>query len=700
MASKLWPRLQSAPVRFGDIGIAGVGSWTGTSDPVGVGTYLGDLTRTFTFTVDTSGTSTIGTTASITLSIVDGQGWTGTIEIGTDVSYTADSAVPVTDGFAVEFGGGTVKNAETFTIAVVARNRIRGDHAEIIGNVNPVAMEVAKSAWKDHDTLFETDSEEVFRNERSIRRIPALKLDYLGDADRRRFIQMLHGRHRVSFAEGYDYSTLLAFTGGGLLPRVGRKLTFARVGVGAYRDPDSGLWKITATGEPRFSGGPELESQVPSNNYRHQQPPQESHMGSAIVLGAASTNLVPTFHPEKDDQGVVALHWEVAGSGPTIAFTDEIEGILDPDGGWKRKFTRGVMRVENNGATGVNHVRTLAADRWAVTAGLAYTGQVWVRGRGEVLVSMFTGVAVPDTAYGSTSLGSLNPDRWVRFTVGGAVNVAAGHTIAEFRLSQAAALGSDLEVMFVAAAQCELGGSWSELIQTDGNAQTRNAETLTSTERVPPNGSISAWLRWPNDQHNAIRGLFQDSTKRFILERDGRSGFEDFNWYTDDTGRANATQSGDLINWKYDTWNHIGMTWEQELRLDPFSFKTMAKIFYLNGVEAFSVQTLNRATEAYGTLEFAPNDAGPEADWSDNMGLRIHAFRMDSRVLSAQEMAEQYDRVGRDEWAHLHREYTGRSFWMGKGSEIRRAINHPDQHVANVQLVQASVEPDSLVTRL
>jgi hypothetical protein len=97
--------------------------WGGTSTVNPSGTYTGAAERTFTFTVNTAGTNTVGSDA-IDIGWDNGAGNTGTINL--PATYVAGTPIAFSDGLSVNFGAGDLIGGEEFTVqASPTRNRFR-----------------------------------------------------------------------------------------------------------------------------------------------------------------------------------------------------------------------------------------------------------------------------------------------------------------------------------------------------------------------------------------------------------------------------------------------------------------------------------------------------------------------------------------------------------------------------------------------
>lgn len=90
-------------------------NWSGTSTATATGTYTGTTNKTYSFTVEGSGTQTIGA-ADITLSWVDSAGGSGTITLPT--GYSGSNIAVGTEGVQVSFAAGTLIADQDFSIDV------------------------------------------------------------------------------------------------------------------------------------------------------------------------------------------------------------------------------------------------------------------------------------------------------------------------------------------------------------------------------------------------------------------------------------------------------------------------------------------------------------------------------------------------------------------------------------------------------
>lgn len=106
---------------FGIKPIAYGTGWSGMTTISTPGTYTGSDPKTFTFTVNDSGTIP---TDAVNIDWDDGTGNTGTINI--PATYTAGAALDVAEGLQVAFQAGDLTGTETFTVDVGPRsNRFR-----------------------------------------------------------------------------------------------------------------------------------------------------------------------------------------------------------------------------------------------------------------------------------------------------------------------------------------------------------------------------------------------------------------------------------------------------------------------------------------------------------------------------------------------------------------------------------------------
>lgn len=701
--------VQTAPELRGIASIV-VGSWTGPV-PALHGTYVGETSGTVSFLCTAGGT--IGTTAVITVTW-SGFGTTGQLNLGTAAGYTVNKKLNLPYGLSISFGAGTLTLAQTFNLTYTYRRVVPYDHRIVETEIEHTAVDLVETSFRSRDELVTTFDERRFRQARAQLREPRLSVDWMRREERRKLLDMLHRRQRVTVFENYGPDTIMLWRGGGLNPLIGRKWTFTRTGTRTYRDPDSELFRLAPTGEPRISGGVETESGhglvAPPVGWddRHPIPSEYNHHGRAFVLGDTVTNMVEAFHPEVADDGTVSLHWEAAG-GATVALSQDVLSPLDPLGGWDRKFLRGVAKVELFGATGTNAAQTPSADYFAVTTGEKYTVQVWLRGKGYVTVAMQTGIAVPSLAFASYTR-YLRPDKWIKVTMNTPA-VPASHTIAMFKITPSGSATTEQEVFYIGPVACMRARgtvqieTHEEPIPCDGAATQVGAEVLTTGDPLPKRGTLMFWMRWPPDGHDLWIGILKDSTGHFALERSGASGSEEFNWYTigGAGGRALASNIPVPTNIPWETWVHVALAWDtDEVHTGPpVEFDRLRKRAWINGAKVLDelVAAANRYDGAWGAVTWFPtNDTGPENDWGYPYDARIQEVRLDSVVLSDAEVLAAYNRQVASDHEMLARELCGRYFEIEDAAETWLSPVNRDKMRGDVRFFEVDFHEPSLVT--
>jgi hypothetical protein len=731
--------IRSAPQRRGKIGDVdldgGPGpSWTGPT-PVFQGNYVGEINRTFRFTVDVGGTLLVTPVITVSWTEFGPDANTGVLNIGVDV-YALGDVIHVFEGLMVEFLATpslVCTATQTFEVDVVANREVPlGSYREVITNMEKTSVDLIGMELEDRDLRLKTWDQRTLRAERALLRNPSLRLDWLERHEWRDLQDLEQFRQRVTVFENYDASTRLLWRAGhGSI--VGPAPVYHRGGLTAvtYRDPDSGLFKLTAAGlsglgsnyNPRITSGPETESfpAAEAADERHRIPTRYHAVGRSITLSDGRTNMVEKFHPAKDDDGTLDLGWE-GYNGGVVSFVDDVPGVLDPDGGFVRKFTRGVVLGELKDFASSGGIRTATADRFAVTAGEFYTPCFWIRGRGRIRLQMTTGAGTVgnnliqwDVNLDENPPGAGYPDTvsrdghvWKRYWRKAPV-VPGGHNLADLRIRPASLLGPDTALVYVSAVQVlrslngDDGTYVDDIIPTDGSSALASADTFQLSEPLPPTGSLSFWFRWPVDDHDQWIGICKDPLEHFVLERSGLA--EAWRWWTINTGRAQASLiSLNPANIPWFTWVHVAMTWNWEGNLGVPRFTDLRKRFFVNGAKVLDEYAVvaSHTDVPFGKLQFfPPGDTGPAADWANPYNAHLAEVRVDDQVWTEAEVLAQYNRVALNEHSEFNRAFGGRLFdiraessrWLSPSADSRGKI------LADVSLEEVDAIDDGLNTR-
>ena len=685
-------------------------TWTGPL-PEFHGSFQGEWERTaLIFTVATGGAIASAATVTVTWATTgDGPNLSGTLHLGTDHNYSADDVIPFTDGLSISFGSGTLTATQTCSVDIIPRRILPHDYQEIVTAMEATSIDLRGITMRTSDVLAELDDGRRRRSAIANQYDPTISALWLEKEQYRALQEMEQRRHRCTLFENYGRNTRFLWRGGGIQAMIGRTPTLRRANpggaaYGVYRDPETGLYRNVGDGEPRFGGGPELESADETFANRHNIPPSTPGMGKAIVIDDSKVNVLDdAFHPEIALDGTETPHWQVTG-GAVQSIVDDVPSVLDPGGNWPNEYMRGVLKVELG--TGGN-LSTATADRVTLTPGYYYSPSVWLRGRGYVTFKMRTGIAGPTDVYASADVDIPDDGRWHQVIPTSSVGaVPAGHVLGDLAIHRHASVDTDHDVFYVSAAMIEEGGSG---IQSDTTQHILNSpeetfqDQFTLRDRLPPSGSLSFWYRHPIDWNEKILGLLIDDTGHFVLERDGTSGSEAWNWWTIDTDRANAMVVSDSpadLGWW--TWVHIGMTWYPEIDVGPpLDLTAMRKKLYINGAKVGDIYApaADRTTEAFGYVTFGPcGTSGPMTDWSAPYGMRFAEVRIDDAPMDDAEMLRQYDRIASGDHALLHRVLSGRIFDVEVEAESYLNAANRDKFAAAIQLREVDTHDSSLIT--
>lgn len=649
------PIVQTAPERRGIIGDADNTSVTGTSDATSHGSYNRDTSQTYTMTVDTAGTSTIGTTASIQVSWSDTDGNTGMLEVGTDSGYAAGDEVAVDgSGLYVSFSSGTLVASDSVTIDCVAGNFLDHEHVSIETDEEPTRAYIIDTGPEERDILLTTDRGDILREERTMARAPTLLLDYLQDAQLWKWRRMVHNRHRITLAENYDDDTVLLFRGGGLLPLIGPEVSFSRTGDGSYLDPDTNLWTLESDDDVlRVTEGP---------------------CGPAFHVGNGWVNADSEPFPTGSGSGA-ARGWNQHTATVTFDFDTNKKPPLHPDGGWTAAQLAGSLRCYMSASSAIS-----TNTEPATSSGSTYSSSVYIAGRGSVRVAIYTdpgGGGTPDTELVGQDV-DLDSMDWQRICLTGAPS--GSETARHIRIT-----ADEQTVLWASAKTQQTGETCGNPFDGTTAAETWQLRNFT----LPQTGTLSMWFWVPpgNITDIGTYSLFEEtSAGHFFLRYDSvndrfRVGF------TSGT-IMNASVSGGIVQ---ETWNHVVFTWKYDAAAaNEVEMSVYHQGSLLNSNDLAWSQPPDVSSAVYAINDSATGEQEME-DW------RFAEIRIDGRAWTAAEVSLQYSRFTDNEWMHLHRELAGRQFWIGSSQEQQLSTVNPDKMIVTADLVQAKVEPHSLV---
>lgn len=676
--------IQTAPEWRGIIGSASSFA-TGTSDISTYGTYTKQFDVSgygagtlYVFQVATGGT--IGSTATIEVTWTNGT-TSGRLDLGTDASYTAGTKIYVEDGLSVAFSAGTLVAAEVSTLTCYAARRIPADFVRIEGDAVPADVQLQAGNRSTRDKLFPTDSGDLRRFSRRVGQNPRLLVNYQ-DGDAKRALEAIESRrHEVTVGENYDQHTIFLLRGGGAEPMIGRLPTFSRSGdyTGCGQDPVSGQIVPVESGEPRIFPGVQWESfDEGSRQDREHVPLVYNHIGRSIaVCQGIVTNLMTNSTGVSDS----SPGWSSSSGGSTVSFD---EGVLSPvaqDPNFPEGFGRGATRLEFYSTSDA-----CDTDEAVVSGSTNYVVSLYTRGGDDSLIFYVK------TGNGSagTIRSTLTQPSATYWKSGGwqrrVTTVTTGSSDNRLKIEAVLATNNNA-ACYVAAAQVEANDEYqaTAYIPTTSSTAARSAEVFTLNDEIPPIGTIS-FLFYDNGNPSGGQFSLVEATTgtRFGIRYETTSGSQDIRFFTDSSGALVAAFPGnDTDIWE---WWHIAVTWQ------PGSSNTLAREVFINGASINS-DTTSTYDYAWGPLKIFPD--GASADLPRD--FRIQELRMDGRVLSDQEILDQYERFTTDKWTHMMRNYAGRHFFVGGVSERWRALSSPGTLLADVALVESSVHEDSLM---
>lgn len=645
--------LQSAPIRRGVIGSPSLGSWGSNPVPTMSGTYNGGANKTLTFGINTGGL--IGTASTILITWSDGT-YNGLLNLGTRHSYTAGTAVLVTDGVYVAFAAGTFTTG-TFTVALVAGMVLRQDHQIIEADAAPVDvvprygrtdLDVAHTSWRGIEQ----------RARAAILRNADISIDYLDPASYDLLAYLESERHLFTLGEDYDETTVFCWKaqrGTALLPLIGKAGTFARTGIASYVHPRTGKVAHVATGVPRYPAG---------------------LLGAAMNLDGGTTNVLTRSSAQSG-----TLYFSASSGAVSVAYDTNVLPPCDPDdANIPAAFRAGSLRVAFSTAVGSG--ANANSTNETVLASTTYTVSCWLKGHGQVLLTYRAGAASPTTQRATTAVIDLT-DRWVRYEATGAT--AVGEVVGDITITTG---NTQATVCWAWGWQLEARAVATALVVTNGAGASRNAETLNFPVPIPAwAGTLGLSFYWAGDDGaSTTYGILQGSgvagAERFLLGYNSASSTLFF--FTNTTGASNLNGS---VNLAAGTWYHVALTWKHES-----TDHDIARVMYLNGASLASDASQNWEP-TFGTgIDFAPTVSGVAP-----VGLRVQHVRIDGEAKDAAAIADWYGRVSSDLWVSNVRNTYGRFYRISGLSEAWRFEGAPDQMLATATLTEAGREDDSLI---
>lgn len=135
-----------------DIDDAEVQKWSGTSNVTTAGNYLGTVSKTYSFTVMSSGDIASGGGSSVVLRWTDSLGRTGTVTVS-----DSDQTYSVEEGFSLQVSAGSLNNGDTFQVNVFAPVQQQGQDKGLAQTTKLV-----HEGFADQDTTAVTTSDGTF----------------------------------------------------------------------------------------------------------------------------------------------------------------------------------------------------------------------------------------------------------------------------------------------------------------------------------------------------------------------------------------------------------------------------------------------------------------------------------------------------------------------------------------------------------
>lgn len=632
--------VQRAPVASAVPGAPSAWSGASTTTPTVVGIYEGRSNKTFTFTVNTAGT--IGTAGVVTWS--DGNE-TGRLDLGS--TYTAGDYRMVHQGISIAFSAGALSAADTFTVDVTAERGLPW-YAGIDGGGTPDQVAIRGVSAQPLDLFFQDDVGTTRRKAIAIQHNPNLFVDNCKDTERAALQQLRNSRSRVTVGENYDGSTVgLLRLSRGIMPLIGKRPNFSRSGVGSYIDQDTGLIRLADSGNPRI---------------------QTTGASGGLLLDVGATNLLQSSNPNDTLPG-----WTATSGAPTLTTVTTMPTVFDQsETSWTDLSIRNrSLKVEMAASNVIN--TTFNA---TISSTTTYTGSVWIKGRGQVTVSLRTGsVSPPPTVQDSEQL-TLDGDDWQRVVLTG----TSGGSDDRANLTIVA---DEKSVIWVGPSQIEAGHVATAWIETQLSTQSRAAESFTWDVDIPATGSFSMWVKVPDGSPTGDYYLVETSSSgRWGIRYDATNGEVEF--HTASSGALVGTQSltpGSVYQ--------IAVTWSRSSTAGELN-----RALYVNGSLITSDSTTNWGSGWGGTLEFEKSGGTALHSW------QYAELRMDSVEWSSTTVSEIYSRRTSDEWLHTLAQFGGRFYDIGAMTETWLSDATPDRILVDLPLTQASTEPDALVVPL
>lgn len=635
--------LRTAPEYAGVIGAPSAwGSGSTTTVPSFGGIYRGEQSATYTFA--NTNVSLLGVTVgsgTVDIDWDDGAGQGGRFSIG--AGYTAGTPINFHAGMTVAFSAGAiVTGGDAFTMTATAWRRLPMDFVEVASQ-DQCWIEWMPAARQSRDAVVPSVNGDAQVLAIANCRAPALDIDWMGSSE---WLALLRGeadRADWTIAENYRADTIFLLRGVGLRPFIGPAPTFARASAGTYTDARSGRYRTVA-----------------SNAHR----PRAGLASRGIRLdNVAVTNLLPRFHPRSGQ-----LAWTTTGSA-TVTWDPSGVGILDPyDSGIDSAFRSGVARAYV--PTG-DAIRSTVA---AVTATFTYSAQVWLHGRGVATVRIRSGAGTPGTVIGTLATQTLSATPTL-YTISG--QAGAGHTAADIEI-----LGVENSVVYVSAAQIELGATRTAIVPTDGAAATRASETLTYPIGIPADHG-TVFLGWYTEGSTA-------SATSNLIEGTGVSGSEYFAIDYIRTSlqlRAWTQNSGALTYTVAPSagWHTVAFTWTRQ------TANEMLRTLYLDGLQVNADLTTSWKPNFGSGIQLGRIAAG-----GTNLNVGLEEVRIDRVARTAAEIAEMHARLTSPDWLALHREFGGRSFIITQATPGLLDESNTDKVTARLQLLQSRAHDDSV----
>jgi hypothetical protein len=546
------------------------------------------------------------------------------------------------------FGAGDADSSETFTVAVIAANRLRSDHRQIVCDAIPTAI-TPRTATSSVDEVFRNRDNDIYRNVRAIARDPTIALDYLTDTEREEFSFMQHLRHEVTLFEDYSKDTVFLWrAANGLLPVIGAYPNLvSRAGLAAYQDGRSDLYRLAAANEIRYTGG---------------------KMDRATLLDQASvSNFNTQFHATAATPG-----WLTETGGPNITFETTVAPPLDPnDANWNAEVLKGVQRVELDDTEAIKcNVGTIG------TSALTYVGHALIKGVGKITMKLRTGVGSPSTVR-ATETYTVDSDTFTVLSVSGASVGGDNRIDIEIEANDGQC------VLFISASQIEQGSAPSAYIQTLGAGGSSNADLLWFTLDLPLTGTVGFWWFYPENAETGVYALFESTlSAKFSVRYNVATDV--FQFFTDSTGASQlASTTANLVE---DTWYHVAVTWSHSSTVDG----EMDREIFLNGVSIGSDSTSD------WSKDWGSNYAFTKTSTATGRGFRFQELRVDNVAHDATELGIWYDRLEETNWRQAMLTYAGRRYQIMSTTEEWLDVVNTDKFRVNARLLESGTDPAAI----